>query len=154
MTPLLTVDVDIDRPRAQVLAWWTGFPDEYAAADPKEQPHRIKVVHRSAQTLEVLTWWRSGVGVDLVIPETFRFRDNGDFDVDVTLPLGLRQLDRFAFEDRGTRTHLRVEILLGPRSAVGLLTRPLFAAYARSAYPRTFRHAGRLCEKAAPRAGG
>ncbi len=152
--PYLTIEVDIARPRAEVLAWWTGFPQEYTATDRREQPHRIKVVKREPDRLEVLTWWRGLFGVEVMVPEVFHLKANGDFDVDVTLPLGLAQHDRFTFTAQGNTTHLHVELDLSARNALGTLARPAYALYGRRQYPITFQNAARLCERDAPRVGG
>jgi len=148
----LAVDVEIARPRAEVLAWWTGFADEYSATDPREQPHRIKVISRTADRLELLTWWRTPWGGELRIPETIQRKPNGDFDVAVALPLGLEQVDRFTVTQHGPATRVHIEIDIRARGWMGRMMRPAYMHYARRTYPRTFRSAGRLCERDAPHA--
>lgn len=151
--PDLTVNVHVARPRAEVLAWWTQFPDDYRAQDPQEQPHRIVVRRREPGRVEMLTYWRGPLGREVVVPETFLFREGGDFDVELRLPLGLAQHDRFTFtprEDGGTDVRIEVDVM--PRQALGRLTRGAFLSlYARRQYPRTWREAARLCERDAPR---
>lgn len=150
--PDLTIHVDIARPRNEVLAWWTGFPDEYSATDPREQPHRIKVLSRSPGRIELHTWWRAPLGRELVIPETFHLKDNGDFDVDVHLDtFGLLQVDRFQFAESGGRTHVRIDIDITAKSRRGKVLRPVYLVYARRQYPRNFRGSGKLCERDAPK---
>lgn len=146
------VDVDVPRPRGEVIAWWTQFPDDYRASDPREQPHRILVTRRERDRIEMRTHWRGPAGRELVIPETFRLKPTGDFDVDIHLPLGLRQEDRFTFTStpEGTRVHIEVDV--SPRTALGRLTKRAFLAlYARKQYPRTWRQAAKLCARDAPR---
>ena len=150
--PDLVVTVHVPRPRAEVLAWWTQFPDDYRAADPREQPHRILVKKRESGRVEMLTYWRGPLGREVVIPETFLFREGGDFDVDLRLPLGLRQRDRFTFTPRADGgTDVRIEVDVAPRAGVGRLTRAAFLLYAKRQYPRTWREAAKLCARDAPR---
>lgn len=149
----LVVELDIPRSRAEVLAWWTTFPDDYRASDPSEQPHRIVVRERSPGHVRMLTYWRGPAGRELVIPETFVFRPSGDFDVELRLPLGLAQTDRFTFTEAGPgATRVRIEVDVRARSPVGRLTRaPFVALYARKAYTSTWRTAARICARDAPR---
>ena len=150
--PDLVVTVFVPRPRAEVLAWWTQFPDDYRAADPREQPHRILVKKREPGRIEMLTYWRGPLGREMVIPETFLFREGGDFDVDIRLPFGLRQRDRFTLTQKDGGTEVRIELDVEPRAALGTLTRRAFLAfYAKRQYPRTWRAAAELCARDAPR---
>lgn len=148
----LSIDLEISRPRREVLAWWTGFPDTYSAQDPREQPHRIEVKSRSADRIEVLTWWRAPLMKDLVIPETFLLRPNGDFDVEVhLLPFGILQVDHFTFTgDSGTtRVHIDIDVRVASRR--GHLLMPLYMAWARANVPRNFKGSAKLCERDAPK---
>jgi hypothetical protein len=148
----MLIDVHVARPRREVLAWWTRFPDDYRARDPREQPHRIKVVDRRDDRVELLTFWRLPLGIELVIPETMRPRPDGDFVIDVHFPLGLDQRDVFTFREENGATHVSIDIRLAARNVLGRLTRPLYwHLYGRRTYPRTFRMAGVLCERDAPR---
>src|SRR5713226_10433006 len=42
----LDLELEIKRPPRSVRAWWTDLPDDYVAKDPREQPHRIRVLAR------------------------------------------------------------------------------------------------------------
>lgn len=149
--PDIDLVFEIKRPPHEVRAWWTEFPDEYRASDPKEQPHRIVTLEKGEGYRRMETFWRGPLGRELRVPETFRFREHGDWNVEVALPLGLKQLDEFTLEPThdGTRVHIRVTVQR--RSFLGRITRGMFVAfYARKNYPRTWRSAARLCERDAP----
>lgn len=147
----LVIDVEIARPRNEVIAWWTGFPDEYVAKDPREQPHRIKVEKRVGKTAELSTWWRTPFG-ELMVPETFTVLDDGNWDVVVHLDVyGVRQRDRFRSVEENGKTRLRIEIDIERSSTRGLVLAPVYRAYARRQYPGSFRGAAKLCERDAPR---
>ena len=139
------VDVQIARPPAVVREWWTVFPPVYENA--KEQPHRIVTLSRTPERIETLTYWRAPFGRELEVPETFTLREDG-WDVDIALPFGLAQRDRFtlAAKDGGTQVHIEVDIW--PRTAIGRVVRPIFLLYAKRQYPRTWRAAARWCEQA------
>lgn len=150
--PRMTIEVRIARPAAEVLAWWTGFPDDYRATDPREQPHRIRVVARAPGRLELRTYWRVPLLGELVIPETMHLVSAERFEVDVHFPLGLAQHDTFTLHDEsggeGGGTRVTIELVMWPRNLVGRLMAPLYwHLYGRRMYPRTFREAGRLCER-------
>ncbi|MBI5497252.1 MAG: hypothetical protein HY904_19720 [Deltaproteobacteria bacterium] len=147
------VDVEVARPRAEVHRWWTGFPDAYDATDPREQPHRIRVLKREGPRIDLHTWWRMPLGVELLIPETVHLQDEGRFHIDVALPLALAQVDRFTLTEKDGRTHVHIEFDVRPRGAAGRLTRPFYLAYMRATFPRSFRTAARLCERDAPHLG-
>ena len=149
----LTVELSIDRPRGEVLRWWTGFPDRYVATDRREQPHRIEVTARAPQEIRINTFWRTPVGMELCIPEVVHLHDDGNFDIDVHLPGGLTQVDRFRFRAEDTRTRLTLEIDLRARHPLLWPWRAAWLIYARRTYPATFRTAARLCERDAPRDG-
>ncbi len=149
-------ELRIARPRREVIAWWTGFPDDYRAADPREQPHRIRVLRRGGGggVIETLTYWRGPLGRELVIPETLHLRGDDGFAVDVTLPLDLRQHDEFTLRERDGVTAVAIAIELRAPTLLARLARPPYwRLYARRMYPRTFAAAARLCERDAPRLG-
>jgi hypothetical protein len=146
----LTVEVEIARPPDEVRAWWTQMPDDYRATDPKEQPHRIVTLRRTPDTWEAMTHWRGPPWGDVKVRETFHFRPDG-WDVDVGLPLGLAQKDEFTLAATPTGTRVTIRVSIWPRNLAGRLARPAFLRYARRSYPRTWRAAGRICERDAPR---
>ncbi len=150
----LQVDLRIARPRREVIAWWTGFPDDYRAEDPREQPHRIRVLRRDDGVIETLTYWRAPLGRELVIPETLHLYGDDGFGLDAVLPLGLRQHDEFTFRERDGVTIVTIAIELHAPTPLARIARPAFwRFYARPMYPRTFAAAARLCDRDAPRLG-
>ncbi len=148
----LTLKFPIARPPREVVAWWTGFPDDYRADDPREQPHRIKVVGRAPGRIDVLTWFRTPWRIDTVISETILLRGDDGFSIDVHLPLGLRQHDEFLFLEKDGGTDATITLDLAAPTLLARIVRPLYwYLYGVRMYPRTFRTAGRLCERDAPR---
>lgn len=141
----LTVDVHIRRPPEVVRKWWLDFPEVYE--NDKEQPHRIVTRSRSDTHIDLLTYWRGPLGREMEVPERFTLREGG-WDVDLTLPFGLAQRDVFTLAPREGGTDVRVEVDMWSRGAAGRLALPLFKAYARRQYPRTWRAAVKWCERA------
>ncbi len=153
--PRMTIEVLVARPPAEVLDWWTGFPDDYRAADPREQPHRIRVVARAPARLDLRTYWRVPLLGEVMIPETMHLVSASRFEVDVHFPLGLAQHDTFTLRGEDAGTRVTIELELSPRNLLGRVIAPLYwNLYGRRMYPRTFRHAGRLCARDAPRSAG
>lgn len=148
--PDVAVTLHIARPPHEVRAWWTEMPADYRASDPAEQPHRIVTRSRTPDAWVVDTYWRTPLGGELRIPETFRFKPDGDWDVELRLPFGLAQRDAFVLEPTAVGTRVEIRAWIWPRSAPGRLSRPAYVAYARKTYPETWRTAARLCERDAP----
>lgn len=143
----LDVTVDIARPPDVVRRWWTEFPTEYRATDPREQPHRIVTLRRDARVLDLLTYWRGPLGREIEVPETFEMRDDG-WDVHIRLPFGLRQKDEFFLTPTPTGTRVRILVTIHAPTLAAKLARPAMMIYARRSYPATWRSAARLCERA------
>src|SRR5437870_9340426 len=58
----LDLQLSIHRPPQSVRAWWTDLPDEYVAKDPREQPHRIRVLARDGNRIDLVGTWRGPSG--------------------------------------------------------------------------------------------
>lgn len=144
LKPDLEVIVHIKRPPHEVRAWWTDFPDEYHATDPKEQPHRIVVKRRSETERVMDTYWKV-LGRETRIPETMRIDPHGDWTVDVALPFGLRQRDEFTLHPTADGTRVEIRVYLK-----GAVKGPYLALYGRASYRKTWENAARLCERDAP----
>src|SRR2546422_1097230 len=65
----LDLELDIRRPPRSVRAWWTDLPDDYVAKDPREQPHRIRVLARYPDRIELVGTWRGPLGREMLLPE-------------------------------------------------------------------------------------
>src|SRR6266566_1068927 len=78
----LDLELDIHRPPQSVRAWWTDLPDEYVAKDPREQPHRIRVLARNGHRIELEGTWRGPLGRDALLRETLHVRDDGSWTFD------------------------------------------------------------------------
>src|SRR3989442_15855767 len=70
-------DWDIIRSPDSGRARWTDLPDEYVAKAPREQPHRIRVLARQGDRVEVVGTWRGPLGREMLLKETLRFARTG-----------------------------------------------------------------------------
>lgn len=148
--PDIAVELHIRRPPHEVRAWWLEMPEDYVAADPREQPFRIKTLRRTQSEWEIMTYWRV-LGRVTKVPETFHLKPDGDWDVDIALPFGLRQRDAFVLHPTREGTRVEIRAWVHAPTAAAKAMRPLFLAlYARRAYPATWRTAAELCERDAP----
>src|SRR2546428_4135100 len=90
----LTLDLDLDIHRApdSVGAWWTDLPDVYVAKDPREQPHRIRVLARNGDRIELVGTWRGPLGTEKLLPGTLRIPQAGrrSFNARAMAPRGHR----------------------------------------------------------------
>lgn len=146
----IRVEISIHRPPHEVRAWWWEMPDDYRATDPKEEPHRIVTVSRSADHRDMLTYWRGPGGRVIEVPERMRMDAHGDWTIEVDLPFGLAQRDVFELHPRADATHVTIDVDVWPRAWYGRLARPFFLRYARKWYPRTWNRAAKICERDAP----
>jgi len=85
----LDLELDIHRPPRSVRAWWTDLPDVYVAKDPREQPHRIRVLARNGDRIELVGTWRGPLGTERLLRETLRVREDGSWTFDARA-MGLR----------------------------------------------------------------
>jgi len=54
----INLELLIHKPPESVRAWWTDYPDDYHAKNPREQPYRIVTTRRFPNGREVRTYWR------------------------------------------------------------------------------------------------
>src|SRR5438128_7437222 len=99
----LDLELDIHRPPSAVRAWWTDLPDEYVAKDPREQPHRIRVLARNGDRVEVEGAWRGPLGREMLLRETLRLREDGSWTF-YARAMGLRVHDEYEVVGRGQIT--------------------------------------------------
>src|SRR2546425_11032549 len=77
----LDLELDIHRPPRSVRAWWTDLPDVYVAKDPREQPHRIRVLARNGDRIELVGTWRGPLGTERRLREAVPVREEGSWAV-------------------------------------------------------------------------
>src|SRR2546427_8062773 len=73
----LDLQLSIHRPPQPVRAWWTDLPDEYVPKDPREQPHRIRVLARDGNRIDLVGTWRGRFWSRRLLPEPLRMREDG-----------------------------------------------------------------------------
>src|SRR3989442_15852467 len=107
-TLTLDLDLDIHRSPDSVRAWWTDLPDEDVAKDPREQPHRIRVLARQGDRVEVVGTWRGPLGREMLLKETLRLREDGSWTFD-SRAMGISVHDEFEVVSlgEGARLHIR-----------------------------------------------
>lgn len=146
--PELTVEVDIRRPPAVVRSWWLDLPEVYEADDPLEQPHRIEKVTEDDQRMELRTYWRGPFGSEMAIEETIHLGREDGWTIDVGLPAGLAQEDIFTLRPTDTGTRVTIDVSMWAERWYGYLALPFFWLFGRINYPKTWRTAAKLCERA------
>src|SRR5712691_194761 len=119
-TLTLDLDLDIHRPPGSVRAWWTDLPDEYVAKDPREQPHRIRVLARNGDRVEVEGAWRGPLGREMLLRETLRFHEDGSWTFD-SRAMGILVHDEFDVIPSGAGTRLHIRSVLTPAGPLGKL---------------------------------
>jgi hypothetical protein len=143
------LELNIKRPPKSVRAWWTDLPDDYLAKDPREQPHRIRVLERDGDRIEVVGTWRGPFGTERLLPETLRLREDGSWTFDARA-MGLRVHDEFeaiASSD-GTRLHIRSTIT--PDGPLGRLVARLMGRRILRMLAKGWPVAAAICERDAP----
>src|SRR2546427_8565501 len=114
----LDLQLSIHRPPQSVRAWWTDLPDEYVAKDPREQPHRIRVLARNDNRIDLVGTWRGPLGTERLLPETLRLREDGSWTFDARA-MGLRIHDEFEASPSGDGTRLHIRTIITPTGLRG-----------------------------------
>src|SRR5437899_8530951 len=148
-TLTLELDLDIHRPPSAVRAWWTDLPDEYVAKDPREQPHRIRVLARQGDRVEVVGTWRGPLGREMLLKETLRLREDGSWTFD-SRAMGISVHDEFEVVSlcEGARLHIRS--VLTPARPLGRLVVRLMGRRLVRRMAESWRTAALICERDAP----
>lgn len=145
----LDLELDIHRPPQSVRAWWTDLPDDYVAKDPREQPHRIRVLARGRDGIELVGTWRGPLGRDMLLRETLRLRVDGTWTFDARA-MGLRIHDEFEAVPSGNGTRLHIRSVITPAGLLGKIV----ARLAGRRFLRMMREgmgtAAEICERDAP----
>ncbi len=137
---------DIRRPPEAVRRWWLELPDDYSASDPKEQPHRIQVLRREADRMEVLTYWRGPLGLTMKLRETLGISDPNGWTADLS-EMGLHIHDEFRTSPTEEGTHLTIQSTIMPASVWGRILRPLVIRTILKSMDTTWNDAARICER-------
>jgi hypothetical protein len=145
----LDMELDIHRPPRSVRAWWTDLPDEYVAKDPREQPHRIRVLERNGDRIEVVGTWRGPLGREWLLPETLRLREDGSWTFEART-MGLRVHDEFEAVPHGDGTRLRIRTVITPAGLRGRIVARLMGRRLLRMLKDGWPTAAAICERDAP----
>ncbi len=142
---LLSLDLFVRRTPFQVRQWWTEFPDDYHATDPREQPFRIVTLQRAGKERRLRTHWRTADGGEMVVPETLLLMDENSWTFDVENPL-FQIHDEFRTLPVEGGTRLEIRSTIRPRGEAGRKGLEL----QRERMARQWRLCPSLCEAAVP----
>src|SRR2546422_558406 len=145
----LDLDLDIHRSPDSVRAWWTDLPDEYVAKDPREQPHRIRVLARQGDRVEVVGTWRGPLGREMLLKETLRLREDGSWTFD-SRAMGISVHDEFEVVSLGEGARLHIRSVLTPARPLGRLVARLMGRRLVRRMAESWRTAALICERDAP----
>jgi hypothetical protein len=114
---VLDLELIIRKPTESVRAWWTDYPDDYHAKDPREQPYRILTTRRLPNGREVRTFWRLPDGSTPELEEVLNLKPDGSWTYEVLYPnpTGIHILDEFRTEPTPNGTRLLIHSTLTPR---------------------------------------
>ena len=114
---VLNLELLIRKPPDSVRAWWTDYPDDYHAKDPREQPYRILTTRRLPNGREVRTFWRLPDGSTPELQEVLNLKPDGSWTYEVLYPnpTGIHIFDEFRTEPTPNGTRLLIHSTLTPR---------------------------------------
>jgi hypothetical protein len=145
----LDLELNIRRPPRSVRAWWTDLPDDYNAKDPREEPHRIRVLERHGDRIELVGTWRGPFGTERLLPETLRLREDGSWTFDAEA-MGLRIHDVFEAMPSGDGTRLHIRSVIRPNKLRGRIVARLMGRPILRMLQKGMRTAAEICERDAP----
>lgn len=145
----LDLELDIHRPPRSVRAWWTDLPDDYVAKDPREQPHRIRVLSRHGDRIELVGTWRGPFGRETLLPETLRLREDGSWTFDART-MGLWVHDEFEAFPSGDGTRLHIRSTIRPVGLSGRIVARLMGRRILRMLEEGWPTAAEICERDAP----
>ena len=146
--PIQTVSLDIFIRRAplQVRRWWTEFPDDYRAPDPREQPYRVVVLKRRSDGAHLRTYWKRPDGTEIDWEERMTVDQDGGWAFDIHHPLGIDIRDEFHPREAEGGTRLEIRSVLRPKDA----TAAAQVVGLRERMTRGWKLCAELCEAATP----
>jgi hypothetical protein len=113
---VLNLELMIRKPPESVRAWWTEYPDDYHAKDPREQPYRILTTRKLPNGREVRTYWRMPDGSTPEVQEILHLKSDGSWTYEVPYPnpIGIHVFDEFRTEPTSNGTRLLIRSTLTP----------------------------------------
>jgi len=145
---VLDLEILIRKPPASVRAWWTDYPDDYRAKDPREQPYRILTTRRLPNGRRVRTYWKMPDGSTLEVLEVLNLKPDGSWTYDVPYPnpLGIHVFDEFRPDPSPEGTKLMIHSTLTPGDASGMTHISELKGYMLQGW----KLAAEICERDAP----
>jgi hypothetical protein len=145
---VLSLELMVRKPPESVRAWWTDYPDDYHANDPREQPYRILTTRRFSNGREVRTFWRLPDGSTQELQEVLNLKPDGSWTYEVVYPnpLGIHILDEFRAEPAPNGTRLSIHSTLTPREA----SATSHVSGLKEIMISTWKRAAEVCEHDAP----
>jgi len=145
---VLNLELLIRKPPASVRAWWTDYPDDYHAKDPREQPYRIQTTRRLPNGREVRTFWKMPDGSSIEVLEVLNLEPDGTwtYDVPTPNPLGIHVFDEFRPEPTPEGTKLSIHSTLIPQDT-SAMTR---MSALKEVMIQGWKQAAEICERDAP----
>jgi hypothetical protein len=145
---VLDLELMIRKPPASVRAWWTEFPDDYHAKDPREQPYRILTTRKLPNGREVQTYWRLPDGSTPELKEILNLKpdESWTYEVPYPNPMGIEVFDEFRTEPTPNGTKLIIHSTLTPRD-------PAAAGHVsglKQLMIQSWKQAAEICEHDAP----
>lgn len=96
-------------------AWWTDLPDDYQAADPREDPFRIVTLRKSPSSRELMTYWHSEDGSVYQRREIMTVNPDGSWTVEMTDSPRYHFHDTFRVRPEGEGTRLVIHQVITPK---------------------------------------
>jgi hypothetical protein len=145
---VLDLELMIRKPPESVRAWWTDYPDDYHAKDPREQPYRILTTRRFPNGREVRTFWRLPDGSTPELQEVLNLKPDGSWTYELPHPnpTGIHVFDEFRAEPAPNGTRLLIHSTLTPRDPAAASG----VSGLREIMIWTWKHAAEVCEHDAP----
>jgi hypothetical protein len=92
----IRMEITIQRAPESVRRWWTEYPDDYVATDPREQPFRIRTLDRKDGKRHVMTTWKRPDGSIAEWEEFLEIFPDGSWTYTIPRNVGnYRIFDRF-----------------------------------------------------------
>lgn len=144
---VLDLELIIRKPPESVRAWWTDFPDDYRAVDPREQPYRIVTTRHLQNGRELRTYWKLPDGSTPDFQEILKLNPDGGWQFEIpSTPLGIRIFDVFRPETVSHGTKLVIHSTLTPVDSAAASRIPML----KDIMIKGWKIAGEICERDAP----
>lgn len=144
--PAFSLSVPIARDPDGVAKWWLDFPPVYEAKDGREQPYRIETISRTAERVEVRTFWKI-MGMRRVFLETIEVVGPRAFDARIRMGR-VDVFDTFRLSPDGRGGSLmEITTRMEGHGMMGRVMAPIMAPMLHRFMRRIWADAAELCAK-------